>query len=585
MNNYKKLRKLIPSSQHKKLALLVFLLFVGMAFEVLGIGVLLPILTAILNPEILLTNDISTSILDFFKITDKEQIIKIALASLLIIYFFKSAFLIFLSHFQNRFISNLSAFLSNKLFTNYLNQGYKFHVDRNSSDLIKNFQVEITYFSNFLVSTISLLTEATLAFSVIITLFFIEPFGTLVVMLFFGLSSLLFYQFTKKRTTQWGKIREEIDRKISKTVLETLTGIKEVILLGKQYFFQEKLEQNNSIKASISTKALTLRQIPRYYLELLSVFSLIFFIFIMLAQNKNIENVMVTLGVFVAATFRILPSINRILGSLQNIKFYKSSIDLLYEEFDVVIYENKLSGHNRKRTKLNKYIKVNDVSFSYEGIDKIILDQVSFKLEAGSTTGIIGVSGSGKSTLINIIVGLFHPTSGEILIDEEFNIHSDICSWQEAIGYISQDVFLSDESIIMNVAFGTNQEKIDVELIDKVLKQAQLTELIESLPQGYHTKVGERGVQLSGGQRQRIGIARALYRQPDVLILDEATSALDIKTEQDIMTSIDSLKGQLTIIIVTHRLITLKNCDDIYSLKEGKLNKEKNLIISEYVKP
>jgi len=585
MNNYKKLRKLIPSSQHKKLALLVFLLFVGMAFEVLGIGVLLPILTAILNPEILLTNDISTSILDFFKITDKEQIIKIALASLLIIYFFKSAFLIFLSHFQNRFISNLSAFLSNKLFTNYLNQGYKFHVDRNSSDLIKNFQVEITYFSNFLVSTISLLTEATLAFSVIITLFFIEPFGTLVVMLFFGLSSLLFYQFTKKRTTQWGKIREEIDRKISKTVLETLTGIKEVILLGKQYFFQEKLEQNNSIKASMSTKALTLRQIPRYYLELLSVFSLIFFIFIMLAQNKNIDNVIVTLGVFVAATFRILPSINRILGSLQNIKFYKSSIDLLYKEFDVVKYENKLSGHNSKRTKLNKYIKVNDVSFSYEGIDKIILDQVSFKLEAGSTTGIIGVSGSGKSTLINIIVGLFHPTSGEILIDEEFNIHSDICSWQEAIGYVSQDVFLSDESIIMNVAFGTNQEKIDVELIDKVLKQAQLTELIESLPQGYHTKVGERGVQLSGGQRQRIGIARALYRQPDVLILDEATSALDIKTEQDIMTSIDSLKGQLTIIIVTHRLITLKNCDDIYSLKEGKLNKEKNLIISEYVKP
>ena len=206
MNNYKKLRKLIPSSQHKKLALLVFLLFVGMAFEVLGIGVLLPILTAILNPEILLTNDISTSILDFFKITDKEQIIKIALASLLIIYFFKSAFLIFLSHFQNRFISNLSAFLSNKLFTNYLNQGYKFHVDRNSSDLIKNFQVEITYFSNFLVSTISLLTEATLAFSVIITLFFIEPFGTLVVMLFFGLSSLLFYQFTKKSSEEGEKI-------------------------------------------------------------------------------------------------------------------------------------------------------------------------------------------------------------------------------------------------------------------------------------------------------------------------------------------------------------------------------------------
>jgi ATP-binding cassette, subfamily B, bacterial PglK len=585
MNIYKKLRKLIPASEHKKLALLVLLLFVGMGFEVLGIGILIPILTAILDPEILLNNAISTSALDFFKIADKNQIVKIALGSLLVVYFVKSAFLIFLSYFQNKFISNLSAFLSNKLFSNYLNQGYKFHVDRNSSDLIKNFQVEITYFSSFLVSTISLITETILAFSVIITLFFVEPFGTVVVMLFFGLSSFLFYQFTKKRTTQWGKIREQIDSKISKTVLETLTGIKEVILLGKQSFFQDKLEKNNNIKALMMSKSLTLIQIPRYYLELLSVFSLIFFIFIMLAQNKNVDNVIVTLGVFVAATFRILPSINRILGSLQNIKFFKSSIDLLYKEFDVVFHESKLSEQNNKPRKLIKSISIKDVSFSYEGTNEVILDKVSFDLEAGSTTGIIGVSGSGKSTLINIIVGLFQPSSGKILIDNELDILNDLKSWQKAIGYVSQDVFLSDESIMLNIAFGTNPDEIDREQINKVLKQAQLIDLIDSLPDGYDTKVGERGVQLSGGQRQRIGIARALYRQPDILILDEATSALDTKTEQDIMTSIDDLKGQLTIIIVTHRLITLKNCDDIYSVNKGKITKEQNLIISEYVKP
>ncbi len=201
MNNYKKLKKIIPTSEHKKLALLVLLLFVGMFFEVLGIGILLPILTAVLDPEILLKNQLSSSVLDIFQITDKELIVKIALGTLLVVYFVKSAFLIFLSHFQNKFISNLSAFLSNKLFSNYLNQGYKFHVDRNSSELIKNFQVEITYFSNFLVSTISLFTEVALAFSVIITLLFIEPFGTLVVMLFFGVSSFLFYQFTNKLQT------------------------------------------------------------------------------------------------------------------------------------------------------------------------------------------------------------------------------------------------------------------------------------------------------------------------------------------------------------------------------------------------
>ena len=584
MNNYKKLKKIIPTSEHKKLALLVLLLFVGMFFEVLGIGILLPILTAVLDPEILLKNQLSSSVLDIFQITDKELIVKIALGTLLVVYFVKSAFLIFLSHFQNKFISNLSAFLSNKLFSNYLNQGYKFHVDRNSSELIKNFQVEITYFSNFLVSTISLFTEVALAFSVIITLLFIEPFGTLVVMLFFGVSSFLFYQFTKKRTTRWGKVREQIDGKISKTVLETLTGIKEVILLGKQSFFKQQLEKSNTTKALIASKALTLRQIPRYYLELLSVFSLIFFIFIMLVQNKNVDNVIVTLGVFVAATFRILPSINRILGSLQNIKFYKSSIDLLYNEFDVPLNERIVSRPTNSPREPIKSISVNNVSFSYEGTSELILDEVTFELEAGSTTGIIGVSGSGKSTLINIIVGLFQPTNGEILIDNEVDILKDLMSWQEAIGYVSQDVFLSDESILLNIAFGMNIDEIDHEQINKVLKQAQLTDLIESLPEGYNTKVGERGVQLSGGQRQRIGIARALYRKPDILVLDEATSALDIKTEQDIMTSIDDLKGQLTIIIVTHRLITLKNCDDIYSVKKGKITKEQNLIISEYVK-
>ncbi|MDA9361350.1 ABC transporter ATP-binding protein/permease [Flavobacteriaceae bacterium] len=584
MNNYKKLKKIIPTSEHKKLALLVLLLFVGMFFEVLGIGILLPILTAVLDPEILLKNQLSSSVLDIFQITDKELIVKIALGTLLVVYFVKSAFLIFLSHFQNKFISNLSAFLSNKLFSNYLNQGYKFHVDRNSSELIKNFQVEITYFSNFLVSTISLFTEVALAFSVIITLLFIEPFGTLVVMLFFGVSSFLFYQFTKKRTTRWGKVREQIDGKISKTVLETLTGIKEVILLGKQSFFKQQLEKSNTTKALIASKALTLRQIPRYYLELLSVFSLIFFIFIMLVQNKNVDNVIVTLGVFVAATFRILPSINRILGSLQNIKFYKSSIDLLYNEFDVPLNERIVSRPTNSPREPIKSISVYNVSFSYEGTSELILDKVTFELEAGSTTGIIGVSGSGKSTLINIIVGLFQPTNGEILIDNEVDILKDLMSWQEAIGYVSQDVFLSDESILLNIAFGMNIDEIDHEQINKVLKQAQLTDLIESLPEGYNTKVGERGVQLSGGQRQRIGIARALYRKPDILVLDEATSALDVKTEQDIMTSIDDLKGQLTIIIVTHRLITLKNCDDIYSVKKGKITKEQNLIISEYVK-
>jgi len=576
----KKLNILISRKEKRKGLLLTLLLLLGMIFEVLGIGLLLPILTAILNPEILLENEITKSIFDFLQINDKDQIVKVALGSLLLVYLLKSAYLIFLSFYQNKFTSVLSSNLSNKLFKNYLYKDYAFHIKRNSSELIKNLQVEISNFSNFLISIISLITESTLAFSVIITLFFIEPLATLIVLLLFGLSSFMFYQFTKNITTEWGKVREQIDSKSSKIVIEGLSGIKEVILLGKQSFFENQLEKMNSSKASMNSKALTLRQIPRYFLELLSVFSLIIFVFILLIQSKNVDNVIVTLGIFVAATFRILPSINRILSSLQNIKYYQSSIDVLYKEFEFINKKKDFFKRDIIRLAPNKSIDINQLCFIYPQTKKIILDNVTLKLQTGTTTGIIGVSGSGKSTLINIIVGLLKPSSGEILIDDNSNIENNLDLWQNAIGYVSQDVFLSDQSILMNIAFGIKQESIDYKLIDKVLEQAQLSELILTLPEGYHTKVGERGVQLSGGQRQRIGIARALYRRPSILVLDEATSSLDVKTEEEIMMSVDNLKGQMTIIIVTHRLITLKNCDEIFSIKEGKLNKE----INQYVK-
>lgn len=576
----KKLNILISRKEKRKGLLLTLLLLIGMIFEVLGIGLLLPILTAILNPEILLENEITKSIFDFLQINDKDQIVKVALGSLLLVYLLKSAYLIFLSFYQNKFTSVLSSNLSNKLFKNYLYKDYAFHIKRNSSELIKNLQVEISNFSNFLISIISLITESTLAFSVIITLFFIEPLATLIVLLLFGLSSFMFYQFTKNITTEWGKVREQIDSKSSKIVIEGLSGIKEVILLGKQSFFENQLENMNSSKASMNSKALTLRQIPRYFLELLSVFSLIIFVFILLIQSKNVDNVIVTLGIFVAATFRILPSINRILSSLQNIKYYQSSIEVLYKEFEFINKKKDFFKRDIIRLAPNKSIDINQLCFIYPQTKKIILDNVTLKLQTGTTTGIIGVSGSGKSTLINIIVGLLKPSSGEILIDDNSNIQNNLDSWQNGIGYVSQDVFLSDQSILMNIAFGIKQESIDYKLIDKVLEQAQLSELILTLPEGYQTKVGERGVQLSGGQRQRIGIARALYRRPSILVLDEATSSLDVKTEEEIMMSVDNLKGQMTLIIVTHRLITLKNCDEIFSIKEGKLNKE----INQYVK-
>ena len=579
MKTYQKIKKLISQKEKSKAIVLFFLLLIGMVFEIMGIGVLLPILTAVLNPEILFENKIIKDVFYFFDIIEPDQIDSAALITLLFVYTIKSAYLLYLSHYQNRFISRLSAELSNRLFKNYLFQSYTFHLKRNSSELIKNFQVEITYFTNFLISTILLITEVTLALSVVLTLFLIEPLGTLVVLIFFGVASLLFYNFTKKKISNWGSVREQIDSNISKVVLEGFSGIKEVILAGRQSYFFSQIEENNSIKASISTKNLTLRQVPRYYLELLSVFSLIGFIFIMVIQNRNIENVIVTLGVFVAATFRILPSINRILSSLQNIKFYKTSIDLLYTEFKSTnsMMESYLIDEINQITPSEK-ISLNNLCLTFKETKKEILKNVNLDIKVGSTIGIIGSSGAGKSTLINILVGLLKPDLGGVFVDNFAIQQNNLRKWQNSIGYVSQDVYLTDDSIVSNIAFGIEKEKIDFDLIEKVLDQAQLTDLIQSLPNGYNTEVGERGVQLSGGQQQRIGIARALYKKPEVLVLDEATSALDTRTEHEIMSSVDLLKGKKTIIIVTHRMITLKNCDQIYKLEQGKLNLEKKQV-------
>ena len=579
MKLIEKLNILVTKKEKRKGLLLTLLLLLGMIFEVLGIGLLLPILTAILNPEILFENQIIKDVFYFFDIIEPDQIVSAALITLLFVYTIKSAYLLYLSHYQNRFISRLSAELSNRLFKNYLFQSYTFHLKRNSSELIKNFQVEITYFTNFLISTILLITEVTLTLSVVLTLFLIEPLGTLVVLIFFGVASLLFYNFTKKKISNWGSVREQIDSNISKVVLEGFSGIKEVILAGRQSYFFSLIEENNSIKASISTKNLTLRQVPRYYLELLSVFSLIGFIFIMVIQNRNIENVIVTLGVFVAATFRILPSINRILSSLQNIKFYRASIDLLYTEFKSTnsIMESYLIDEINQITPSEK-ISLNNLCFTFKETKKEILKNVNLDIKVGSTIGIIGSSGAGKSTLINILVGLLKPDLGGVFVDNFAIQQNNLRKWQNSIGYVSQDMYLTDDSIVSNIAFGIEKEKIDFDLIEKVLDQAQLTDLIQSLPNGYNTEVGERGVQLSGGQQQRIGIARALYKKPEVLVLDEATSALDTRTEHEIMSSVDLLKGKKTIIIVTHRMITLKNCDQIYKLEQGKLNLEKKQV-------
>ena len=475
---------------------------------------------------------------------------------------------------QNRFLTNYTAYITNALFSSYLSQPYSFHLKKNTSELIKNIQIEISGFSAFLLALITIFIEGGFVLSILCTLIYIEPFGALSIGIFYGLLSLIFLKFTKKKLNQWGKLREEIDAKVSKTALEGLGGIKELLILGKTRFFINRFGEQNYFKARLNANHNTISQIPRFYLELISIIGLVSFIIMQLFQGKDSSSLITILGVFVAATFRMIPSLNRIISAIQSMKFFKNSVDIIFNEIKLNSRPLEFLDSQQNSIFQNK-IQFADVSFWYNKNSDILKD-INLEIKKGETIGIIGESGSGKSTFVDLLIGLHKQNSGDILIDGVNDCQLKQ-SWRNIIGYVSQTIYLTDDSIKNNIAFGVSENQINEERITALLEIVQLKKFVNNLELGFNTKVGDRGVQLSGGQRQRIGIARALYNDPDILILDEATASLDTDTETKVMESIYGLKGEKTIIIIAHRLSTLEICDTVYEIKDQFLKLKKEL--------
>lgn len=568
ISTLKKINFLITKRQRKGLVVLTMLLFVGMVLEVFGLGILIPAISILLDPEMLEKTPVISSIKTFFPDFSHQNFVTFFLGAVVLLYFIKSIFLIFLTHKQNRFLNNTVAYISNNLFSSYLSQPYSFHLNRNASELIKNIQVEIQYLYTFLLSLITIFIEGGFVFSLLVTLFYLEPFGAFSIGIFYGILSIIFLQFTKRKLKAWGQLRESLDAEISKTALEGIGGIKDLLILDKTSYFKEEFSTKNYLKARLNSNQSTISQIPRFYLELISIVGLVSFIILLLFQGKDTTSLITVLGVFVAATFRMIPSLNRIIAASQSMKYCLPSVDTIYNEIKMFaqIIDSATLIENFK---FQNDIQFNKVNFSYAQGD-IVLKNVDLKIKRGQVVGIIGESGSGKSTFVDLLIGLNKPTSGQIIIDGIIGFQMNQ-SWRNKIGYVSQTIYLTDNSIEDNIALGIPKSKIDKVRIGEVLKQVQLEKFVNKLEFGVETKVGERGVQLSGGQRQRIGIARALYHDPDILILDEATSALDTQTENEVMKSINDLKKDKTIVIIAHRLSTIESCDLIYQIKDNKI--------------
>ena len=568
----KKVFQLLSRRQIRKFYVLMTFLFFGMLLEAFGIGIILPVLNVIISPENLKEYTWLNDLLGAFNITDQKQIITLTLGAMIFIYFFKSVYLVGLSYYQNRYISFISSEISNRLFKNYLNQDFMFHNNRNSAELIKILQVEIGMVMQLLLSGIILITEIAIAIAIVATLLIVEPMGTLFIIVFFFVFGSIYYFFSKKKSAAWGIIRQQVDNKIAKLITEGFNGFSEIYLLGRKHFFQNRLIDYNKTKARVLSNQVTLGQIPRYYLEFISVVSLVGFIFLMISNNKDANEIISVGGVFIAATFRVLPSINRIIGSLQQIKYYKSSVD-------VVNRDMKLKGHpeedvsNTEEIFFSEKLELEAITFAYSKVDANVFEGLDFKLNKGEVVGIVGPSGVGKSTLVNVLVGFIHSYQGNFKVDGKLIDYSNSAQWRKQLGYVPQSIYLTDDSIRANIAFGEEPHEIDHQRMENAIKKAQLYTFIQSLPNQLDTIVGERGAQLSGGQRQRIGIARALYHEPKLLILDEATSALDEDTEKYVMKAVEGLKGEMTILIITHRLSTLAFCDKTYKVDQKKLVK------------
>ena len=569
MSTYKKFRELLTSQERKQVPGVLVLIFIGMLLETLGIGLVIPALALMTQSNLIASHPALIPLLHFLGDPNQVQLVMDGMLALLGLYVFKTIFLIFMFWRQNKFIFDLQASLSVRLFTGYLNQPWTFHLQRNSAQLIRNVTTEVNMFANTAIqSGMTLLTEGFVLFGIVVLLLVIEPLGAPVVIGAVGLAAWIFQRSIRNHILRLGESRQHHEGMCIQHLQQGLGGAKDVKILGRELDFLAQYNKHNEGSASVARKQKTLADIPRLWIELLAVGGLAALVLVLLAQSTALDALLPILGLFAAASFRIAPSANRIMGALQNLRYSLPVINTLYDEIQLL--DNTPPPQRSALLPFKHNLQLEHIHYRYNNAEHQALNDISLIIPRGTSVGFIGTSGAGKSTLVDVILGLLTPMSGQVKVDG-VDIQDNLRGWQDQIGYVPQSIYLTDDSLRRNVAFGLPDEQIDDSAVWRAVKAAQLDEFFKSLPLGMETLVGERGVRLSGGQRQRIGIARALYHDPAILVLDEATSALDMATEKGVMEAINALHGDKTLLIIAHRLSTVANCDWVYRMEQGRV--------------
>jgi ABC-type multidrug transport system fused ATPase/permease subunit len=551
---------------------LLGLMMVGMILETLSVGLIIPVITLMMQGDLSLDFPVITPILNFLGNPSQSVLIIVVMLCLVVIYILKNIFLAFLVWQQTHFAFKVRINLADRLFAIYLRQPYTFHLQRNSAELVRNVHNEVTAFIGVIASAQILVAELMVLVGITTLLLLVEPLGALIVTIVFGGAGCVYHHFTRKHISIWGKERQFHDGLRLQHLQQGLGGAKDVKLLGRESDFLAQYHTHNMKSARASGLQAIFQNYPRLMFELVAVISLSILVISMHLQGENMNSIIPILGLFAAAAFRLMPSITRVLSSIQTLRYNYPVVSVLNKEMSFKTIEVQ-SLQNMEATIFNQKICLTNLKYQYPDSVLPALDSISIEIFKGETIGIIGASGSGKSTLIDVILGLFNPNSGNVYVDGH-DIHLALRQWQDQIGYVPQSIYLTDDTLRRNIAFGLPNELIDDIAVKKAITSAQLDDFVLDLPEGLETIVGERGIRLSGGQRQRIGIARALYHDPHILVLDEATSALDTATEIGVMQAIIALQESKTIIVVAHRLSTVEKCDRLYRLERGKVVEE-----------
>ncbi|MEE3202998.1 MAG: ABC transporter ATP-binding protein [Acidobacteriota bacterium] len=565
---------LLNTGERRRIIVLFSLMVVGMGLEMLGVGLVIPAVTLLLQADLSETYPPLAAMLEVLGQPTQVQLIAGGMLLLVCVYLVKALFLGFLAWYQNDFAFGVQRHISSELFATYLYQPYAFHLQRNSAQLIRNAVNEVHKLWFLILNpTLVVLGEGLVLIGVTCLLFIVEPVGALIVVLVLGCAAWGFHLYTRGRLLRLGIARQHHDGQRIQELQQGLGGVKEAKLLGRESGFLAKYEEHNAESARIEQFQATLQLLPRLWIELLAVTGLATLIITMLAQGQQAATIVPTLGLFAAAAFRLMPSAYRVLGAVQNLPYGMPVIKILREELKLtpeLPINVEATFDSRVSNSFKNDIELVNVDYMYPSSSEPALTGLNISIRKGELIGFVGPSGSGKSTLVDIVLGLLTPTSGEVQVDKE-NIQADLRSWQDQIGYVPQSVYLTDDTLRNNVAFGIPPVRIDEGALNRAIQAAQLDTFVVSQPDGLDTVVGERGVRLSGGQLQRIGIARALYHDPSVLVLDEATSALDTLTEKGVMNSVEALQGSKTLLIVAHRLSTVKHCSRLYQLDRGRV--------------